>query len=75
MVTPVISHASGRELTALGRGDGPSPLLDLGNVTVTARRREAHAFRRPASPDDGTRKRPRRVRSCIRAREGTGVSI
>jgi hypothetical protein len=30
MGTHVRSHASGRELTALGRGVGPSPLLTGG---------------------------------------------
>jgi hypothetical protein len=75
MVDAMGSHASGRELAALGRADGPSPLLDEGNVTVMARRREADALRRPASPAAARRERPRRARSRIRAREHMGATI
>jgi hypothetical protein len=75
MLTAVRSHVAGRELAALGRGDGLSPLPDQGNVTATAQRREADACSRPAMPGGGMRERPRRARSRIPAREVAGVGI
>src|SRR2546430_687464 len=56
MLDPLRSPTSGRELAALGRGDGTSAMPD---ASVTARRREADAFRGPASPARGRRERPR----------------
>jgi hypothetical protein len=66
------SLAAGRELAALGRVDGMVAML---SASGPARRREAHARRRPASPAEGGRKRPRRARSCIRARENMASAI
>jgi hypothetical protein len=66
------SPASGRELAALGRGDGTSAMLA---ASVTARRREADARRRPAPPVFYGRERPRHARSRSRAREIVASTI
>jgi hypothetical protein len=72
MVDAMRSHASGRELAALGHADGRSAMPV---ASVTVRLREAQARVSPAQPGSAGPERPRRARSCIRAREIMGSTI
>ena len=66
------SSDSGRELAALGHGDGAVAMLA---ASVPARRWEADVRRRPAAPVSAGRARPRHARSRSRAREIVASTI
>src|SRR5207244_8436874 len=72
MVDAMRSPTAGRELVRLGRRGGRLPMLA---ASVSGRRGEVQAWRRPAPPAAAGPERPRRARSRIRTREIVASAI